>query len=167
MTDNQADSGQPTDLEDAKEQAERDVIKEREESLKKRLEEVKHRKRRLVDPLQFEMSIQDVDLANYQPAFGWEMGPASDKQKKTLEKFGINADSINNAGKASLLINRLIKRQRNGFATAKQIHLLERYGFQNVGTWSIEDAKRMISRIATNRWRVPFQINVKTYVPEH
>ena len=167
MTDNQADSGQATDLEDAEEQAERDVIKEREESLKKRLEEVKHRKRRLVDPLQFEMSIQDVDLANYQPAFGWEMGPASDKQKQTLEKFGINSDSINNAGKASLLINRLIKRQQNGFATAKQIHLLERYGFQNVGTWSIEDAKRMIARIAANRWRVPFQINVKTYVPEH
>ena len=35
------------------------------------------------------------------PAFGWEMAPASDKQKETLEKLGILPDEIDNAGKAA------------------------------------------------------------------
>lgn len=165
MTEQQEDSDQATDLQDAQEAAERDVVAERERALKNQLEAVKHRKRRLVDPLQFEMSIQDLDLANYQPSFGWEMGPVSDKQKNTLERFGIDPTSIGNAGKASMLIGRLVKRSKNGFATVKQVHRLETYGFQNVGMWSFEAAKSMIGRIAANHWRVPYNIDVKTYVP--
>lgn len=165
MTEQQEDSGQVTDLQDAQEAAERDVVAEREKALKEQLEAVKHRKRRLVDPLQFEMSIQDLDLANYQPSFGWEMGPVSNKQKGTLERFGIDPTTIGNAGKASMMIDRLIKRSQNGFATVKQVHRLEIYGFQNVGMWSFEAAKKMIGRIAANHWRVPYNIDIKTYVP--
>ncbi len=47
---------------------------------------MKKRKKALVDPLQFEMSIQAEDLSGYVPSFGWEMSPPSDKQKKELEK---------------------------------------------------------------------------------
>lgn len=166
MTEQQADSNEETDLQEAEEQANRDVIAEREKALQDRLEEVRHKKRKLVDPLAFEMSIQDLDLANYQPAFGWEMGPVSDKQKNTLEHFGIDASQIGNAGKASMMINRLIKRSKNGFATVKQVHRLEMYGFQNVGMWSFEAAKSMIGRIAANHWRLPRNIDVKTYVPD-
>ena len=53
---------------------------QREEALAKQLEEMRKRKRRLVDPLQYEMSIQAEDLANYVPAFGWEMAPPSEKR---------------------------------------------------------------------------------------
>jgi len=55
----------------------------------KQLREMRHRKRKLVDPLQFEMSIQAEDLAGYVPAFGWEMSPPTEKQLKALEKWGI------------------------------------------------------------------------------
>lgn len=167
MTEQQAESEEATDLQEAEEKAERDVVQEREDALKKRLEEVRHKRRKLVDPLQFEMSIQDLDLANYQPAFGWEMGPMSDKQSATLERFGIDPTTIGNAGKASVMITRLIKRSQNGFATPKQIHRLEIYGFQNVGMWSFEAAKSMIGRIAANHWRVPYNINVQTFVPSN
>lgn len=44
--------------------------------------------------------------------------------------------------------------------------MLERYGFQSVGTWSFDAAKHMIDRIAAQGWRgVPKGVNPKTYTP--
>ena len=116
------------DLMEAEEQAERDTILEREQSLARQLAEMRSRRRRLVDPLQFAMSIAAEDLADYTPTFAWEMAPPSQKQLDFLEKRGIDAGSIENMGKASMLIDRLMNRQKEGLSTPKQIRLLERYG---------------------------------------
>lgn len=165
MTANIEAAGCPVDLEEAERQAEEDVIAAREEALAKQLAEMRRRKRALVDPLQFEMSIQAEDLAGYVPAFGWEMGPPSDAQKQALERAGIFPDEIESAGKASLLLDRLAKRREEGLTTPKQIRFLERKGFQHVGQWRFEDAKRLIDRIAANGWRVPRDIDPGTYKP--
>lgn len=156
-------AGIPLDLEEVEEQAEKDIIAEREEALAKQLAEMKKRKRKLVDPLQFEMSIQAEDLVHYVPSFGWEMGPATDKQLNKLEKLGIFPDQIDNAGKASKILERLEKRREQGLTTPKQIRFLESRGFHHVGTWSFENAKRLIDRIAANGWRIPTDINPAEY----
>lgn len=158
-------TGVMLDLEDMEVKATEDVVAQREEALAKQLEEMRKRKRKLVDPLQFEMSIHAEDLSNYVPNFGWEMAPASDKQIKALEKYGIFTDEIGNAGKANLLLDRLNKRQQEGLTTPKQIRLLERYGFKDVGMWPFEEAKNMINRIAANGWRVPTSVRPAEYVP--
>ena len=156
MTENmEKDAGCVIDIEEAEKTASEDVVAQREEALAKQLSEMKRRKKRLVDPLQFEMSIQAEDLSGYVPAFGWEMAPPSEGQKKTLEKLGILPDAIENAGKASKILDRLDKRRREGLTTPKQIRFLESRGFQHVGTWQFETAKNMIDRIAGNGWRVP------------
>jgi len=124
---------------------------------------MKKRKRTLVAPLQFEMSIQAKDLSSYVPSFGWEMGPPSDAQVKTLEKLGILPDQVDNAGKATKLLERLDKRREEGLTTPKQIRFLEQRGFEHVGTWSFDTAKKLIDRIAGNGWRVPDGINPKEY----
>ena len=166
MTSNlEKEKGCAVDIEEAEKQASSDVVAEREESLAKQLEEMKKRKKKLVNPLQFEMSIQAEDLANYVPAFGWEMMPPSERQKNTLEKLGILPDEIDNAGKASLLIDRLNKRRDVGLTTPKQIRFLESRGFNHVGTWQFEDAKKLIDRIAANGWRTPASINPAIYTP--
>ena len=154
------------DIEDAEEQAANDVVAQREEALAKKLNEMKKRKRTLVDPLQFEMSIMDQDLSSYKPSFGWEMAPASDKQIKALEKFGIFPDEIDNAGKAKLLLDRLDKRRNEGLTTPKQIRFLEGRGFQHVGTWQFDAANKLINRIAANGWKIPNGIDPKTYKGE-
>lgn len=159
-------AGEPEDIEDAEREASQDVIAQREESLAKQLAEMRGRKRKLVDPLQFEFSIQAEDLSGYVPSFGWEMGPASDKQKATLEKFGISPDGIECAGKAQQLITRLCKRRAEGLSTPKQIRFLEGRGFRHVGTWQMADASRLIDRIAANGWRIPPAIDPAAYVPE-
>lgn len=168
MTENLEEAaGCPMDLEEAERKASEDVIAEREESLAKQLQEMRTRKKKLVDPLQFEMSIQAEDLSGYVPAFGWEMAPPSDKQKQELEKRGILPDEIDNAGKANLILDRLHKRQEEGLTTPKQIRCLEKYGFQHVGTWTFEAGKNMIDRIAACGWRgAPRGIDPKSYVPE-
>ncbi len=167
MTANMEDAaGCPMDLEEAEQQATSDVMQQREESLAEELKAMRNRKRKLVDPLQFEMSIAAEDLTNYVPSFGWEMAPASDKQLNTLEKFGIFPDSVECAGKASLLLDKLHKRKEEGLSTPKQIRLLESKGFRSVGTWEFSQASNMITRISANGWRVPRGVNPGDYTPQ-
>ena len=168
MTANLEEStGCMVDIEAAEKQASEDVVARREEALAAQLEAMRRRKGKLVDPLQFEMSVQAEDLSGYVPSFGYQMGPASSEQLRALEKFGINPDAVDNAGKAELLLNRLIKRQEAGLARPRQIKQLESRGFRHVGTWTFEQADRMISRIAARGWRgVPPGVNPQEYVPE-
>ena len=164
MTENLEEAaGCPIDIEEAEKKALEDVVAQREEALAQRLAKMKRRKKKLVDPLQFEMSIQAEDLSGYVPAFGWEMAPPTEKQKATLEKLGILPDEIENQGKAVKLLERLDKRMDEGLSTPKQIRFLENRGFQHVGTWQFEKAKKMIDRIASNGWKVPENINRQEY----
>ena len=166
MTEHLAETGCPEDIEQAAVQASEDVVAQREEALAKQLEEQRRKKAKLVDPLQYEMSIQAEDLAGYVPAFGWEAGPPSEQQTAALEKLGILPDAVESAGKAALLLDRLNKRRDEGLTTPKQIRCLEKYGFQHVGTWSFEAARHMIDRIAAQGWRgVPKGVNPRTYTP--
>lgn len=166
MTETLAESGCPEDIEEAAAQASEDVVAQREEALAKQLEEQRRKKAKLVDPLQYEMSIQAEDLAGYVPTFGWEAGPPSEQQTAALEKLGILPDAVESAGKAALLLDRLNKRRDKGLTTPKQIRCLEKYGFQHVGTWSFEAARHMIDRIAAQGWRgVPKGVNPRTYTP--
>lgn len=166
MTEHLAETGCPEDIEEAAAQASEDVVAHREEALAKQLEEQRRKKAKLVDPLQYEMSIQAEDLAGYVPAFGWEAGPPSEQQTAALEKLGILPDAVESAGKAALLLDRLNKRRDEGLTTPKQIRCLEKYGFQHVGTWSFEAARHMIDRIAAQGWRgVPKGVNPRTYTP--
>lgn len=166
MTKNIEEAGCPIDIEEAEQQAAEDVVVQREEALANQLKEMRNRKRKLVDPLQFEMSIHAEDLSSYVPAFGWEMGPPSDKQVKALEKLGILPDEIDNAGKAAKILDRLDKRRQEGLTTPKQIRFLEGRGFNHVGTWQFEHARSLIDRIAGNGWKIPRDITPNQYKPK-
>lgn len=165
MTENLAMDANGADIEDAEKQASEDVQAQREEALAKLLAEQKRKKSRLVDPLQFEMSIMDMDLIHYTPPFGAAMQPPTESQKKKLEQYQINPEGVDSSGKADLLIDRIRERQGQNLATPRQIRQLENRGFENVGTWSFEQARRLIDRIAGNGWRTPRDINPKTYTP--
>ena len=166
MTENLEQAAEAMDLEAAEAAAQVDVIAQREEALAKMLEEQRHRKRALVDPLQFEYSIQAEDLSSYEPTFPADMAPPTKKQLELLERRGIFPDEITCFGKAQMIINRLMKRQEDGLTTPKQIRLLEHYGFVHVGEWDFHDASAMISRISSSGWRIPRGVNPKSYKPE-
>ena len=129
------------------------------------LAEQRRKKARLVDPLQFEMSIQDMQLINYVPPFGKDMQPPTEAQKQTLEKLQINPEGVESAGKAAMLIDKVLNRRKDGMATPRQIRQLEQRGFIDVGRWTFEQARKLIDRIAGNGWRTPPGIDPRTYVP--
>lgn len=167
MTEQLAEAGEPREIGEAAEEAAADIVAQREEALAKELAAQRRKKARLVDPLQYEMSIADGELAGYVPAFGWEAGAVTEKQAAALEKAGIDPAGVGSAGKASRLLDRLYKRQADGLATPKQIRCLERYGFRHVGGWTFEAARRMIDRIAAQGWRgAPPGVVPAAYVPE-
>lgn len=158
-------TGKEVDIVEALDEAKKDIVAEREATLAREIAEKRKRKGRLIDPIQYGLSIRAEDLVNYEPQFGWEMGPPSEKQLKVLEDNCIDISSIPNAGYASRLIDRLVTRSKLQFATPKQIRLLERKGFKNVGMWKKQDAGKIIGVIAQNKWQVPFYINPATYTP--
>ena len=159
-------AGVELDLEEEKEGAEGDAIDAREMALAKQLEALKRRKQKLVDPLQFEMSILDADLANYEPRIGAELNAPSEGQRGLLEQAGILPDTIESAGKAAKILEALDSRRKKGLATPKQIRLLERRGFSHVGQWSFRAARSMIDRMAASGWRIPAGVNPREYQPE-
>ncbi len=153
------------DIEEAEEEAKKDALREREEALAKELAEMRNRKRKLVDPIQYALSIESGDLADYTPSFGWESKPASKGQLDALEACGIYSDGNMVAGMASKLLDTLRSRRQAGLTSPKQIRLLERYGFKHVGTWPLWAASNMISQIVAANWHVPKGINPAEYVP--
>lgn len=166
MTEALAQTDGPRDIGEAAREAAADIVAQREEALARQLAQQRRKKARLVDPLQYEMSIRAEDLSGYVPAFGWEAEAVTDKQAAALEKAGINPDGVDSAGKASKLLDHLFQRQREGLATPKQIRCLEKYGFVHVGTWTFEAARNMIDRIAANGWRgAPRGIDPAAYTP--
>ena len=161
------ESGRLIDInEETLEKVESDVKRQREEALAQQLAEQRRKKAKLVDPLQFEMSILDEDLQDYEPTFAWEMESPTQRQLESLEKFGLNPEGVESKGYASLLLDRLHKRIENGLSTPKQIRLLERYGFRDVGAWLFDEASKMIARYSMNRWMCPVGVVPKDYVPE-
>lgn len=154
------------DLLDAEAEAESTAKEEREESLRKELEKQKAKKGRLVDPLQYEISISEGGkIREFQPS-GLnlhELAPPSDRQIAALEAAGINPEFVTCAGHASMLLDTLAVRRMAGLTSPKQIRLLENYGFRNVGTWSRDEGISMVNRIKACGWHVPRGINPQTY----
>lgn len=161
------EDGEIRDLFEAEEGAERDAVEERKSSLAKALDESKNerKKKKLVDPLEFGLSIDNDELIDYVPTFGWEAMDPTEKQLATIEKFGVSTDGILNRGHASLVIDTLMKRV--GMATPKQIQLLERFGFQSVKDWTIDEAKSVIAQVAAVNWQIwKCHIVPEFYLPE-
>jgi hypothetical protein len=155
MTEKYAENEEAVDLLEMEEAVTESVLEERENALAAELRKQRMKKAKLVDPLQYEMSIAATDLVDYVPEFGWQMLPPSEKQIETLENLGIYGGDIPNSGYASMLIERVEKRKASGLSTPKQIRQLENRGFVNVGQWSFQDAQKLIGRIAKCGWRVP------------
>ncbi|MGH2064812.1 DEAD/DEAH box helicase, partial [Aerococcus sp. L_4] len=143
-----------------------DVTNEREEALAKQLDKLRTKKKRLVDPIQFEMQIQDKDLQNYVPMFGQELDPPTKEQLTQIEKAGIDPTSIDSKGKADELLKRVNYRNQQDLSTPKQIRQLEQRGYQNVANWKFDQAKVLIDQIAANKWRsIHSKAQAETYQP--
>lgn len=145
--------------------AERDVLAEREAALAAELDRRRRSRARLVDVVQFELSIGSEALASYEPAFAWELMEPTDKQVAALERRGVDPSGMTR-GKAAAMLDVLAQRQAAGMATPKQVRALERAGFRHAGRWGFDEASEMMGRLAKAGWK-PWKlgIDVGSYVP--
>ena len=145
-------AGEEVDLMKVSEEVDRDIVKEREQAIADALKENRRRKSKTIDVMQLEFSIGGNMLLGYEPVYQWEKDKVTDKQRATLEKMGVNPDSVECKGAAKIVLDRMFKRIDAGLSTPKQIKLLERYGIEGVGDWSKDKASKAIGIIAGNRW---------------
>lgn len=162
------EEGNESDLFEAEETAEKNVLEERKNALQKALEEAEkaRKQKKLVDPLELELSLGDDSLIDYVPTFGWEAEPVTQKQLEYLEKMQIAADKDMCKGKASKLIDRLNTRRDLGLCTPRQAKALSKYGFVNTYEWKFEEASKMMNRLAAVGWK-KWNLNIvpEEYIP--
>lgn len=136
-----------------------DAVEARRKKLAEELAAQAHKKSKLINPLQWFVSIGDMDLADYEPEFRWEMDPPTAKQIAMLENAGIDSFGMCK-GQCSQIIDRIINRRNAGLATAKQVMCLERFGYKDVGMWPFELAKKKIDALAAVGWK-PYKLLVR------
>ena len=141
-----------------------DVEEQRRNALADAIRANAKRKARLVDPLTFFVDVNSMIDYDFVPEFPYELEPATEKQKAMIENVGINAEGICK-GQASRIIEIIINRRKQGFATPKQVRMLVNKGFNNANMWTFEQASNMMSILAQNRWQVPRGIDPASYVP--
>lgn len=159
------EGGGAWDILESEERAVGDVRSEREAAMAERFKQNRHRKATMVDPIEFIYTIGDVEIQDYEPTFRWEFAPVTEKQYSYLARNNIDASGMTK-GLACKIIDALIKRQKSGKATARQVMMLERNGFSNAADWTFEQASEIMGVLAGNGWKLPASINPATYVPE-
>lgn len=148
------EDGEVADLFEMEEQIERDAVTERKNNLERELEKTaKERKeKKLVDPLAFGSIMDDEELIDYVPTFGWEALEPTEKQISAIESFGIDASTIEFRGHAAKILDSLITRSQQGMATAKQVRTLTKIGFKDVRLWTFDEANTIIKQLAASHW---------------
>jgi superfamily II DNA or RNA helicase len=125
-----------------------DAEEARRSALAEQLQRQMRKKSKLVNPVEL---FTLVGLDDYEPVFKWEEADATAKQIAALQNFGIDADGITK-GYASAIMDKLIKRAKDGFATAKQVKLLNSFGY-NATNWSKEQATKKLSALSAVGWK--------------
>lgn len=117
------------------------VQAQREEALAKKLADKQTRDPRLVDAVEFSLSLHQAEGAEYTPEFAWEGRPVSPNQKAMLENAGFDMSGISCMGHAAKIIDVLISRRNAGLATPKQMKFLKKFRHPSPDTCSFTDAK--------------------------
>lgn len=149
----QDSGGGRADLFEAMDAAKKDLHHARERALAKQLEENRLRKAKLINPVEWAVSIHAEQLEMYEPVFKWQEQKPSKRQIEFLEGRGFDTAAVSNRGHASALIDAIVKRAQENYATPKQVKLLEKFGVQQPELMKFADAKDAIDRIAKNGWR--------------
>ena len=157
---------EPADIMEQMEEAEKDVVKEREQALARELAEQRMKKAKQVDPLLYGVLLDSEEITDYVPTFGWEMEAPTEKQIKALENSGICTDDIYCKGQATKILDVVFKRTASGLASPKQMKLLDKYGFTNLQAWPKEAASKVIGILASNNWQCPVWLVPGAYTPK-
>jgi type I site-specific restriction endonuclease len=150
--------GKQLDLIDVKASAEH----EREESLRRELEKQAKRKGNQVDPVEFALNLHAQSLIDFEPTMSWHYEPASQKQKETIEQFGVSTAGMLK-GQASALLDVVFSRRKMSLASPKQLKWLIKKNHPSPHTCTFEDAKKFLDDSFSGNIRNTKDAYVSTY----
>lgn len=142
-----------------------DAVEQRRNALAAELAAKARRKARLIDPLSYFVDADEMAAADFVPEFAWQREPATEKQIRLIENAGIDPTDMCK-GQASLVIDSIFRRREQGLATAKQVRMLRQKGFSDPSQWTFDQASKVMTMLANNKWRVPPWIDPATYRPQ-
>jgi len=117
-----------------------EVINDREERLRLRLEAVAKRKSRLLSCAEFFANTHLPDWASYEPLNDLEARPIScltPRQTQWLQKSGLDLESIANWGQAKKILDTLGDRYKQNLATSKQCKFAVSLGMDEAKAWTM------------------------------
>jgi superfamily II DNA or RNA helicase len=113
---------------------------QREEKLRKELEAKAKKKARVIDAMEFCLSLHAADVAEYQPVTKWEEKPVTSGQRDMLTRYGFDVDGITCAGHASKIIDLIVTRSKMGLCTPKQMRMCRQLGHPKPETLTFDAA---------------------------
>jgi hypothetical protein len=111
----------------------------------------KHAKKaaRVINPLEWALSLGDEKLASYVPEAAWESGAPSKYQLEFLKQHHVDVTKIKYKGLADKVITILVNRDKLNLATPLQLEFLHNLGVDDrkSSTLSIGEAGRLITEL--------------------
>lgn len=133
--------GREGDILEIQEAAEADRL----EAIRKRMKASAKRNARTMDAIELALTLDDDTLAEYEPEMKWEADPATQKQLETLEKFGINPESVTCKGHAAKIMDRVFARMDMKLASVKQMKWLRKFGHVSPHTVTFAEASAILN----------------------
>ena len=119
-------------------------------------------KKGLKDYRIFAFIFNHPELLQYEPIYGWEMLPPTQKQVEFIEKSGISSSNITK-GLASKIIDVIIKRIEKKQCTVKQVFFMSSKGiFDKAPEITFDVAREIMDSATKNYWRIPYHY-IKEY----
>jgi superfamily II DNA or RNA helicase len=112
--------------------------------LSERLEVNRARIPRFFDPLEFAVSLRDLELAEFEPTMPWHSDRVTIKQIKMLSRYGLDHRNVATKGHAAAILDRVFTRSRLRLATPKQLVWLRKLGHPGPELAGFEEATRFL-----------------------
>ncbi len=130
--------------EESAREAERDFIKALEKEARKHARKAS----RVLNPLEWAVSLGDEKLATWQPQSAWESNPMTPGQRAFLEKQHIDCTKIACKGLAQKVIGIVLTRMKLNLATVSQLDFLHKLGIDDraASTLTAREATLLIDR---------------------
>lgn len=123
-----------------------DMMHEREEALKKRLEAMSRKASREIDALQLAVLLHVPEIAEHQSLSRWELERMSDGQRDFLIKNKIDISTVRDRGHAARICDALIARVKQGLSTIPQAKWATDLGHPDAFNRSFSDIGEFITQ---------------------
>lgn len=129
------------------------AMEDRQASMLAKARKSAQQKARTVDAIEFALTLNRFDIAEYAPEMKWEAAKISEKQKDILEKNGFATNDPRMCkGFASQILDVIFQRRSMGLCTPKQLRFLQKYNYPNATMATFAEASDFITARAAS-WK--------------